>query len=102
MTSGLYAINGDSLLYASATVWLPDGTILHADDPPAEPVNGWAWFASEDDARIAYGLPPVKRSSDDQMLEANDLAPQLQRARDAAGRFIPDDPATPENEAWRS
>ena len=28
------------------------------------------------------------------------LAPQHQRARDAAGRFIPDDPATPENEAW--
>ena len=83
MTLGFYAINGDQLLYAQSTVWLPDGTILRASDPPAEPYNGWSWFASELEARIAYGLP------------------LLERARDEIGRFMPDDPATPDvNEAW--
>ena len=82
MTSGLYAVDGDLLLHGK-TVWLPDGTVLHADNPPAEPVNGWAWFANEKDARIACGLPLVER------------------ARDERGRFLPDDPTTPDvNEAW--
>jgi len=85
MTSGFYAIDGDSLLHGATTVWLPDGTVLHAEDPPTEPVNGWTWFASEEDARIAYGLPLIER------------------ARDELGRFLPNDPTTPDvNEAWVS
>ena len=83
MTSGFYAIDGDSLLYGPTTVWLPDGQILSHENPPSEPVAGWQWFDSEDAARIAYGLPLVER------------------ARDERGRFLPDDLTTPDvNEAW--
>jgi len=33
-------------------------------------------------------------------LEAREAEPELIRARDSQGRFLADDPATPEDEAW--
>lgn len=57
MTAGFYAVDGELLLYGATAVWLPDGMVLYANDPPAESIQGWKWFPSEYDARAAYGLP---------------------------------------------
>lgn len=58
--------------------WLP-----RRSTETVAPSVGWRWFNSEEEARDAYGLPA------------------LQRARDEQGRFLSDDPTTPDvNEAW--
>ena len=35
-------------------------------------------------------------------LQEREAEPELIRARDSQGRFLADDPATPEDEAWTS
>lgn len=44
-------------LHSGSRVLFPDGTELSSDNPPASPVDGWQWFAGENEARAALGLP---------------------------------------------
>lgn len=51
--------------------------------------------------RAAKKVPSIKEEATlklEQRLQ--EQPPELERARDEQGRFIADDPSTPENEAW--
>ena len=51
--------------------------------------------------RAAQKVPSIKEEATlklEQRLQ--EQPPELERARDEQGRFIADDPSTPENEAW--
>lgn len=67
-----------------AVVW---GAIVQATAVPPAELVGLAALAE------ACNLPEA-------FVEAINPPAGMVRARDAAGRFIPDDPATPEDEAW--
>lgn len=56
-TSGFYKIDGD-LLYGPNFV-LNSGYELHRETHSQNtyPVDGWYWFDSESEARVALGLP---------------------------------------------
>jgi hypothetical protein len=51
-TSGFYAIEGETLLYAPNFVYFPDKTTLLREnkDNYEYPVKGWYWFDTENDA----------------------------------------------------
>ena len=83
MSAGFYHFNGEALDYGPTTVWLPSGQVLCASNVPTEPVDGWQWFDDYQSACEAHGLS------------------WQERARDEQGRFIADDPSTPDvDEAW--
>lgn len=54
--------------------------------------------------RAAEHCPEIRAQAVAALEERRSEAPDgdlMERARDEEGRFIGDDPATPENEAWR-
>lgn len=52
--------------------------------------------------RAAKKYPELKEKAITALQNRQQEAPQLVRARDENGRFIADDPNTPEDEAWVS
>jgi hypothetical protein len=58
MTAGFYKLEGAVVLY-SPTVTVGPGYMLVADERHeyTEPIDGWWWYNSEEEARAALGLP---------------------------------------------
>ena len=52
--------------------------------------------------RAAKKFEELKEKSLKALEKRHHESPQMERARDEQGRFIADDPNTPENEAWVS
>jgi hypothetical protein len=57
VTAGFYKLDG-VLLYAPNYVLNKDYTLLkEQSDTYTYPVDGWAWYETEAEARSAFGLP---------------------------------------------
>jgi hypothetical protein len=59
MNPGFYKVDpGGELLYAPNNVFGPDYNLSASDDEEyTYPVDGWYWFDSEEEARLALNMP---------------------------------------------
>jgi hypothetical protein len=93
-TEGFYKLDGGIVLYGANFVLNANYELrkeTHTEH--TYPVDGWYWFDSAEEAYKSFGIPYEPLSSE--------TSGTLVRARDELGRFIPDDPNTPDvNEAW--
>lgn len=57
-SSGFYKNDNGNLLFATNSVTGPDFDLNRLDYSSYDyPVDGWSWFESEEDARLALGFP---------------------------------------------
>lgn len=62
MTQGFYKLQEQELYYAPNSVYGPlEEFELHKEnkDNYIYPVDGWYWFNSEEEARVAFDLPLI-------------------------------------------